>query len=122
MHQLLVAQHCVLLPARQGSFLSQEITTHLFPRICSPISLCATCVVPLPTSSARGVELNEARLRMAALPTPTDDVLYTPGLWVPLVVVDQVHILPGIPRLFQAMVLAHQVGVGPCLTLVLQNE
>lgn len=30
----------------------------------------------------RGVELNEARLRMAALPTPADDVLFTPGLWV----------------------------------------
>ena len=45
---------------------------------------------------------------MAALPTPAAEVLFTPGLWVPLVVVDRVHVLPGIPRLFQAMVSAHQ--------------
>lgn len=57
--------------------------------------------------AARGVELNEARLRMAALPAPAE-VLVTPGLWVPLVVAGgNVHILPGIPRLFQAMVEAH---------------
>ena len=55
--------------------------------------------------------MNEARLRMAALPTPPDEVLFTPGLWVPLVVVDRVWILPGIPRLFQAMVSAQQVCV-----------
>lgn len=57
---------------------------------------------------ARNLELNEARLRMATLPSPAEDVLFTSGLWVPLVVVDRIHILPGIPRLFQSMVLAHQ--------------
>lgn len=62
-----------------------------------------------PHSTARNVELNEARLRMAALPSPADEVLFTPGLWVPLVVVDRVYILPGIPRLFQSMVSAQQV-------------
>ena len=33
-------------------------------------------------------------------------MLYTEGLWVPLVVIDGVHILPGIPRLFQQMLSA----------------
>jgi hypothetical protein len=55
----------------------------------------------------RGVELNAARLRMATLPTPSE-VLFTPGQWVPLVNIGGVYILPGIPRLFQAMVSAHQ--------------
>lgn len=50
---------------------------------------------------------NESRLRMAQLPTPSE-VLVTPGLWVPLVVAGgNVHILPGIPRLFQSMINAH---------------
>ncbi len=35
------------------------------------------------------------------------EYLYTPGLWVPLVVIQQTYILPGIPRLFQQMVEAH---------------
>ena len=44
---------------------------------------------------------------MAQLPTPSE-VLVTPGLWVPLVVAGgNVHILPGIPRLFQSMIEAH---------------
>ncbi len=47
----------------------------------------------------------------ATLPTPSE-VLFTEGLWVPLVNVGGVYILPGIPRLFQAMVSAHQVGLG----------
>jgi hypothetical protein len=34
------------------------------------------------------------------------EVLTTPGLWVPLVCVRNVYILPGIPRLFNAMVEA----------------
>jgi hypothetical protein len=61
------------------------------------------------------MELNEARLRMATLPAPADEVLFTPGMWVPLVVVDRVYVLPGIPRLFQAMVSAHQVRTWCCL-------
>ena len=44
---------------------------------------------------------------MAMLPTPCE-VLVTPGSWVPLVVAGgNVHVLPGIPRLFQSMVEAH---------------
>ena len=55
----------------------------------------------------------------ATLPTPAE-VLFTEGLWVPLVNVGGVYILPGIPRLFQSMVAAHQVrrrrgGVCVCL-------
>jgi hypothetical protein len=34
-------------------------------------------------------------------------VLFTPGLWVPLVNIQNTYILPGIPRLFQQMVEAH---------------
>ncbi|KAI7841941.1 hypothetical protein COHA_004468 [Chlorella ohadii] len=56
----------------------------------------------------RGVELNEARLRMARLPKDDSvEVLFTPGLWVPLVCIQGTYILPGIPRLFQQMVEAH---------------
>ncbi|CAL5224230.1 g6882 [Coccomyxa viridis] len=57
--------------------------------------------------SKRGVELNEARLRMATLPAGAE-VLYTPELWVPLVNLQGVYILPGIPRLFKSMVEAHK--------------
>lgn len=35
-------------------------------------------------------------------------VLTTPGLWVPLVHVQGVYVLPGIPRLFTAMVEANK--------------
>jgi molybdenum cofactor synthesis domain-containing protein len=52
-------------------------------------------------------EVNDMRKRMATLPENCD-VLFTEGMWVPLAVVEGVHILPGIPRLFQAMVEAHQ--------------
>ena len=34
-------------------------------------------------------------------------MLFTPGLWVPLVNIQNTYILPGIPRLFQQMVEAH---------------
>lgn len=56
----------------------------------------------------RNIELNEARLRMALLPSPADDVLSTPGLWVPLVVIQSIYILPGIPRLFTSMIEANK--------------
>mmetsp|Transcript_19004 Transcript_19004/g.32507 ORF Transcript_19004/g.32507 Transcript_19004/m.32507 type:complete len:295 (+) Transcript_19004:2-886(+) len=55
----------------------------------------------------RGMDLNEARLRMATLPTPAE-VLVTPGTWVPLVNLGGVYILPGIPKLFQQLITAHQ--------------
>jgi len=35
-------------------------------------------------------------------------VLVTEGLWVPLVNLNGVYILPGIPRLFQGMINAHK--------------
>lgn len=35
-------------------------------------------------------------------------VLFTEGLWVPLVNVQNVYVLPGIPRLFKQMLGAHQ--------------
>lgn len=50
-----------------------------------------------------GMELNEARLRMAELPAPCE-ALWTEGLWVPLCVAGgNVYVLPGVPRLFEAM-------------------
>jgi len=57
--------------------------------------------------SKRGVEPYASRLRMAQLPTPSE-VLRIPGLWVPLVNLQGVYILPGIPRLFRRMVEAHK--------------
>ena len=46
-----------------------------------------------------------------------EQVLYTEGLWVPLVVIDGVHILPGIPRLFQQMLTAAEgtLPTGPAM-------
>ena len=55
----------------------------------------------------KGLEVNAMRKRMATLPSGAD-VLFTEGMWVPLAVVEGVHILPGIPRLFQKMITAHQ--------------
>ncbi|KAL6757541.1 MoaB/Mog domain-containing protein [Haematococcus lacustris] len=55
----------------------------------------------------RGMELNEARLRMATLPSPAE-VLHTPGTWVPLVNLQGVYILPGIPSLFRQLITANQ--------------
>ncbi|KAL3157368.1 hypothetical protein ABBQ32_011845 [Trebouxia sp. C0010 RCD-2024] len=54
-----------------------------------------------------GKEVNAARLRMATLPQGAE-VLVTEGLWVPLVNLQNVYILPGIPRLFQGMINAHR--------------
>lgn len=48
-------------------------------------------------------DLNEGQRRMALIPRP-DQVLVTPGLWVPLVRVSNILILPGVPRLFQQMI------------------
>jgi molybdenum cofactor synthesis domain-containing protein len=57
--------------------------------------------------SGKGLEVNEMRMRMASLPDPCE-VLFTEGMWVPLAIVENVHVLPGIPRLFQSMIEAHQ--------------
>lgn len=54
------------------------------------------------TESKPTIELNKARLRMATLPSECE-TLWTEGLWVPLAVVRNVYVLPGIPRLFQKM-------------------
>lgn len=54
-----------------------------------------------------GKEVNAARLRMATLPQGAE-VLVTEGLWVPLVNLNGVYILPGIPRLFQGMINGHK--------------
>lgn len=51
-------------------------------------------------------------------------VLFTPDLWVPLVNLHGVYILPGIPRLFQAMIEAHKEPFrGPtCSTVTLYTN
>ena len=49
------------------------------------------------------MELNMARKRMAMLPDQCV-VFWTDGLWVPLARVQNVYILPGIPKLFAKMI------------------
>jgi molybdopterin-biosynthesis enzyme MoeA-like protein len=44
---------------------------------------------------------------MARLPVGAE-VLVTPSTWVPLVNLNSVYVLPGIPSLFKSMVSAHQ--------------
>jgi molybdopterin-biosynthesis enzyme MoeA-like protein len=59
----------------------------------------------------RGLEVNDARKRMATLPD-TATVHFTDSMepnWVPLVEVQGVFILPGIPRLYKAMITGQQV-------------
>lgn len=56
--------------------------------------------------------LSEGQRRMALIPRP-DQVVVTPGLWVPLVRISNVLILPGVPRLFQQLLdnwLACELG------------
>ncbi|KAI8098805.1 MoaB/Mog domain-containing protein [Halteromyces radiatus] len=49
--------------------------------------------------------LTEARKRMALFPYPSKILRVDPTLWVPVVVVnDNIHILPGIPRLFEGLI------------------
>ncbi|KAI8074773.1 MoaB/Mog domain-containing protein [Gongronella butleri] len=52
-------------------------------------------------------ELNDARKRMAQFPSGAKILRVHPELWVPVVVVnDNIHILPGIPRLFEQLIHA----------------
>jgi len=52
--------------------------------------------------------LNAARLRMATLPTPCSVMYPCDNLWVPLVTVNNnVSILPGVPRLFESMIIPY---------------
>lgn len=47
-------------------------------------------------------ELNDARKRMALMPEGAE-LLAGEKLWVPVVVVENVHVLPGVPELFESM-------------------
>jgi molybdopterin-biosynthesis enzyme MoeA-like protein len=49
-----------------------------------------------------GKELNDERLRMALLPEKID-VYWTDDLWVPLVKIQNVYILPGVPEIYTQM-------------------
>lgn len=49
-------------------------------------------------------ELNDARKRMALMPEGCE-LLVGEGLWVPVVVVENVHVLPGVPSLFESMLV-----------------
>ncbi|KAJ3355987.1 hypothetical protein HDU83_002272 [Entophlyctis luteolus] len=50
-------------------------------------------------------EMNAGRLRMATLPSPSRICFPSKDLWVPVVTVNEnVHIFPGVPRLFQQLV------------------
>mmetsp|Transcript_8943 Transcript_8943/g.17790 ORF Transcript_8943/g.17790 Transcript_8943/m.17790 type:complete len:323 (-) Transcript_8943:134-1102(-) len=56
----------------------------------------------------RNIELNEARLRMAQLPSPCTVLPPPENSWVPLCCCGgNVYILPGIPRLFTTMIENH---------------
>lgn len=49
-------------------------------------------------------EQKTARLRMALFPVESEVIFCTSDLWVPIVkVAGKVHIFPGVPRLFQAL-------------------
>jgi molybdenum cofactor synthesis domain-containing protein len=63
--------------------------------------------------------LNEARKKMAFLPEPCE-IIHTEGLWVPLVVLGNVYILPGVPSLFARMLegVKHRFK-GPAIERVL---
>lgn len=52
-------------------------------------------------------ELNSERLRMALIPENIE-AFWTPDLWVPLVKLENIYILPGIPELYQKM-LNHNI-------------
>eukprot|EP01026_Neomeris_dumetosa_P014994 TRINITY_DN15602_c0_g1_i3.p2 TRINITY_DN15602_c0_g1~~TRINITY_DN15602_c0_g1_i3.p2 ORF type:complete len:290 (-),score=29.25 TRINITY_DN15602_c0_g1_i3:173-1021(-) len=60
-----------------------------------------------PYYEKRDMELNEARLRMATLPKGAE-VLFTEDMWVPLVNINSVYILPGVPRIFTAIMKSHK--------------
>jgi len=47
--------------------------------------------------------INDARKRMAIIPEGSK-ILTTAGLWVPLVVIQNVYILPGVPSIFTKMI------------------
>lgn len=51
---------------------------------------------------AKHMPLSEARLKMAMFPDPAE-IVPLEGLWAPLVIVDNVLILPGVPSLFERM-------------------
>lgn len=70
--------------------------------------------------------VNDARRRMATLPTPAE-VIEVEGLWTPLLVVgSNVHILPGVPDLFARMLSAVPLprlgGAPPRTTLVVHTR
>eukprot|EP00761_Pharyngomonas_kirbyi_P006982 gb/GECH01006991.1/.p1 GENE.gb/GECH01006991.1/~~gb/GECH01006991.1/.p1 ORF type:complete len:311 (+),score=102.01 gb/GECH01006991.1/:1-933(+) len=52
-------------------------------------------------------DLNTARRRMALLPQGCD-VWTTEGMWVPIAVMGNIHILPGVPSVFARLLAAHK--------------
>ncbi len=55
------------------------------------------------TAAGRGETISDAQMKMLCLPTPCAVHFINP-LWLPLVVVGNVYIFPGVPRLFQIMI------------------
>lgn len=47
--------------------------------------------------------LNDGQVRMCTIPKPSEEVLNTEGLWQPIVCVENVYMLPGVPGLFTRM-------------------
>ncbi|OZJ06212.1 hypothetical protein BZG36_00783 [Bifiguratus adelaidae] len=64
-------------------------------------------------------DLTNARKRMATFPSPATILRPVPELWVPVVVVNgNIHILPGIPRLFEQLLQ----GLKPHILSVKQKK
>mmetsp|Transcript_7152 Transcript_7152/g.12871 ORF Transcript_7152/g.12871 Transcript_7152/m.12871 type:complete len:287 (+) Transcript_7152:706-1566(+) len=56
--------------------------------------------------------INNARLRMATIPSPCR-LIFTPGLWVPICCVNEnVFVLPGVPWIFEKMLEANKAEWG----------
>lgn len=73
-------------------------------------------------SRGRG-KLNEARKRMALIPQGAE-VWSTPDSWVPFVVMENVHVLPGVPELFEKMLMdnAHRFHGIPLFRTMLYTD
>jgi molybdopterin-biosynthesis enzyme MoeA-like protein len=65
-----------------------------------------TCqsMVEIASKRIEGWSLTEARKRMVIFPHPAEIIRTRDDMWVPVIVVNgNVHILPGIPRLFESL-------------------
>eukprot|EP01134_Creolimax_fragrantissima_P006725 CFRG6725T1 len=72
------------------------------------------------TSHEKDGKFSEAHKRMALFPEGSE-VLPSDGLWVPLVVKKNVHILPGVPVLFSKMLELHRTRFEQAVRLTVKS-